>query len=164
MSVLKWDLIIVMPLMFGKFMQTPYNYRFKSKIENICPVQSKIMDIAEALGFDEDAQYCLRLALDESMANAIVHGNRMDETKDVQVTVIPFPDKIEISVSDEGCGFNCDQLPDPRNEDNLQKPNGRGIFLIREFSSEVSFNEKGNQITFAIHRCSTNSMLQSYNR
>lgn len=144
-------------------MHTPYIYRFKSKIENICPIQSKIMDTAAKLGFDEDAQYCLRLALDESMANAIVHGNQFDESKEVQVIVTPHHDKIEISVSDEGCGFNQDCLPDPREEDNLQKPNGRGIFLIREFSSELSFNAIGNQITFSIHRRSTRSMLQSTN-
>lgn len=142
-------------------MQTTQIYRFKSKIENISPVQKQIMDIATTLGFHEEALYCLRLALDEAMANAIVHGNCFDDSKNVQVTVNPHPDKIEVAVCDDGCGFDQSKLPDPREEDNLQKPNGRGIFLIREFSNDVTFNDKGNQISFTIHRQTTCPMLQS---
>lgn len=144
-------------------MLTTQTYQFKSKIENICPVQKRIMETAKQLGFHEEAQYCLRLALDEAMANAIVHGNCFDETKNVQVTVVPYNDKIEVAICDEGCGFDQSKLQDPREEDNLQKPNGRGIFLIKEFSNDVTFNEKGNQITFTIHRQTTCPMLQSIN-
>lgn len=113
------------------------------------------------MGFDENAQFCLRLALDEAMANAIVHGNRFDESKEVCVEVNPQNDELEVSVADEGCGFDQSCLEDPREEKNLQKPNGRGVFLIREFAKNVCFNEKGNQITFIIHRRSSYSVVQS---
>lgn len=142
-------------------MLTTQIYRFKSKIENISPVQKKVMDIAAKMDFHEDALYCLRLALDEAIANAIVHGNCLDDSKNVKVTVIPQTDKMVVSVCDDGCGFDQSKLPDPREEVNLQKPNGRGIFLIREFSHEVTFNDKGNQINFTIHRQTTCPMLQS---
>jgi serine/threonine-protein kinase RsbW len=78
--------------------------------------------------------------------------------------VVTHQDQIEVAICDEGSGFDQAKLQDPRQEDNLQKPNGRGIFLIREFSNDVSFNEKGNQITFTIHRQTTCPMLQSTNK
>ncbi len=142
-------------------MQTPHKFRFKSKIENISPIQKEILDLAGDLGFEEDALFCLRLALDEAMANAIMHGNKFDETKDVNVQVTTQPDEIVVAVCDEGCGFDQSCLKDPTQGENIQKPNGRGIFLIREFTKDVRFNEKGNQITFTIHRTTRYSMLQS---
>jgi anti-sigma regulatory factor (Ser/Thr protein kinase) len=65
----------------------------------------------------------------------------------VQVTARIDPEEALFVVRDEGNGFNPDDLPDPTNAENLLKPSGRGVMLIRTFMDEVSFNDKGNEIT-----------------
>lgn len=135
--------------------------RIKSKVENIYPVEREILDRAYELGYDSDACFCLRLAMDEAIINAITHGNRKIEQKDVRIVALCDNDRIAITVQDEGDGFDQSALVDPTQEPYLHKTSGRGVYLIQQFTHEIQFNEKGNAITFVIHRAHPPAVLQS---
>lgn len=128
------------------------NYSIPSLVERIYPIEQKILIMAQNLGFDEDACFRLRLAMDEAMVNAIIHGNLHDRAKKVYVEARGRPRAFEVTIRDEGHGFDVDSLKDPTADENLHATHGRGVFLIRQFMSDVFFNEMGNQITFVLRR------------
>ncbi len=142
-------------------MDKKLSYRLKSKIENIYPVERDILRYANLLGYDEDAQFSLRLAMDESLINAIIHGNNNSEDKSIEIDVKLDKDKITVTVRDEGDGFDQNELFDPRNEPFVQCSHGRGVFLIHQFTHQVQYNDKGNEVSFTIHRHEPISVLQA---
>ncbi len=73
------------------------------------------------------------------MTNAVLHGNRKDEKKTVELTLKSLPDAVEISVHDQGLGFNPKEVPDPTKEENILKTSGRGIFFMHSFMDEVDW-------------------------
>jgi serine/threonine-protein kinase RsbW len=77
------------------------------------------------------------MAVREAVTNAVVHGNSQDEQKVVDIILKSLPDAVEISVHDQGAGFNPNEVPDPTAEENLLKTSGRGIFFMRSFMDEV---------------------------
>ena len=79
------------------------------------------------------------LSLREAVNNAIIHGNKNNPEKKVEVEIEFLDDEIYIRVWDEGDGFNPDSLPDPTKDENLLQPHGRGIFLIKQFVNKVEF-------------------------
>jgi len=97
--------------------------------------------MGQMAAFDEDAIHWIGVAVRESVINAIKHGNREDRAKHVTVefmlTPHPQPERFTVSVLDQGEGFDPEKLADPLEPDNLLKPCGRGIFLIRNFMDEV---------------------------
>lgn len=105
-----------------------------------------ILSDLEEHKFNNEDIFAVHLSLEEAFINAVKHGNKMDSGKAVQIDYSLCPDKIEISVTDEGEGFNPDSIADPRNGDNIFKSNGRGLFLIRSYMDIVEFNECGNQM------------------
>jgi serine/threonine-protein kinase RsbW len=104
--------------------------------------------IARMVGLDDDSVHWVTVAVRESVINAIKHGNCNDIRKRVHVEFTALQDRegsgIAILVRDEGCGFDPTSLPDPLAAENLLKTNGRGIFLMRTFMDEMSF-ERGEQ-------------------
>ena len=135
----------------------------QKQIENIYSIESQIIETAGKLGYDEDACFSLRLALDEALVNAIIHGNGNAEDKEIMVIAECDEEKFTVTVCDEGDGFDCTKLYDPRQEPYLHNCNGRGLFLIRQFTHNVFFNEKGNEITFSVNRNQPISVLQAAN-
>ncbi|MFH1740763.1 MAG: ATP-binding protein, partial [bacterium] len=123
-----------------------------SRVDSIYPLEQKILSIVRSLGFCQEDLFSLRLAMDEALVNAIMHGNRGHEYKRVFVTVSGSGNTIQVSIRDEGDGFDVNSLFDPTEEDHIHDTHGRGIFLIRQFMTEVTFNEKGNEIVFALRR------------
>ncbi len=109
------------------------------------PEREVITRLAEC-GFDEDQRFAVRLAFEEALVNAMKHGNRMDPARKVRLTYRISPERIEIRVADEGGGFNPNGVPDPTCDENLQRPCGRGIMLIRAYMDEVCFSPSGNEI------------------
>jgi len=91
-----------------------------------------------------------RVGLTEALANAMMYGNRHDPSKRVKVEVTFAGGRIQARVTDQGVGFDPETVPDPTSPDNLLKPGGRGLFLMRELCDEVSFNERGNQVTLVL--------------
>ncbi|MBI4419740.1 MAG: ATP-binding protein [Gemmatimonadetes bacterium] len=98
------------------------------------------------------ARFNLRVALSEALANAIVYGNGLDPTKSVEVRVVIAAPGFSVHVCDEGPGFDPSAVPDPTLPDRIDRPDGRGLFLIRKLVDDVSFNDRGNAICMTLRR------------
>lgn len=112
---------------------------FGSQLDFLEIVQDVSESLGRLLGFDEDARYFISLSVRESVTNAILHGNKQDPSKRVWLTFTVNDGALNISVRDEGRGFDESLLPDPLEPENLLKPSGRGIFYVRSFMDEVSY-------------------------
>jgi serine/threonine-protein kinase RsbW len=98
------------------------------------------------------ARFNLRVALSEALANAIVYGNALDPAKMVDVRVEVLDQELQVSVRDEGQGFDPRDVPDPTAPDRIEASDGRGLFLIRQLMDAVSFNDRGNAICMTLRR------------
>lgn len=121
----------------------PQHLKFSSKSENIPLVEKLINSVCESYKISEDHYGNIMVTLTEAVANAIYHGNKGDESKNVEVSFIPGDKLIRFSVKDEGKGFDFNNLPDPTSPENIDKPNGRGVFLMRSLSDNVTFENNG---------------------
>lgn len=110
-------------------------------------IQERIIQRLEEIGFPARGVFGVRLALEEALVNAIKHGNRLDPSKQVHVVCQISSEKVRIVIEDEGTGFRLQDVPDPTEDENLDKPGGRGIMLMRAFLSVVEYNERGNRVT-----------------
>lgn len=110
-------------------------------------VQDQIVESLEAHGFSARDVFGVRLALEEAIVNAIKHGNRMDPEKNVRIQWEVNSTFVKVSIEDQGEGFKVEDVPDPTDDENLDKPGGRGIMLMRSFMSVVEYNESGNRLT-----------------
>jgi len=115
-------------------------------------VQERIVEMLEALDYPARDVFGVRLALEEAIVNAIKHGNRMDLEKSVRIAWQVSSEKIRIEIEDEGPGFQPEEVPDPTEEANLEKPCGRGIMLMKAFLNVCAYNETGNQVVLEKHR------------
>lgn len=106
----------------------------------------------EANGFSREDIFAVHLALGEAFTNAIKHGNKMDPGKEVKIDYSVDVDKIEISMTDQGEGFDPEAVPDPRYGENLYKPEGRGLLLMRSYMDVIKFNEEGNSVYMARYK------------
>jgi serine/threonine-protein kinase RsbW len=93
-----------------------------------------------------------RVGVTEAIANAVLYGNESDPSKTVRVELRVDPDRVVISVADEGDGFDPSRVPDPTRPENLQSTGGRGLFLIRKLMDEIHFNERGNAVRMVLTR------------
>jgi serine/threonine-protein kinase RsbW len=109
-------------------------------------VQTLIMQDVAGAGFDDESAFAIRISLEEAIVNAIRHGNRLDPTKRVRVESAVTPRAVEISVEDEGPGFDRGRIPDPTAEENLCRPNGRGILLIESYMNAVRWEQGGRRV------------------
>lgn len=123
-----------------------------SRIEEIGKVVDEVKTFFKKKGYGGKRYRRLIGALYEAMSNAVTHGNREDEKKKVLITYSDEEDKFWIKVNDEGEGFDPTSLSNPCSLENRTKPRGRGIFIIKNFVDEVSFNEKGNEIMMSIKK------------
>jgi anti-sigma regulatory factor (Ser/Thr protein kinase) len=130
-----------------------HSIEIASSLNNITEVESLIDQVCEDLSLNEDYYGNILIAVTEAVNNAITHGNKSDESKKVNVQVDKEGTKLVFSVSDVGSGFDFENLPDPTAPENLEKPDGRGIFLMKNLSDEVSFDLKGSKvsITFVVN-------------
>jgi len=97
-------------------------------------------------------RFNLRVAIAEALANAIVAGNQEDRSKWVQVQAEVCGDRIRVEVTDQGPGFDPASISAPVLPEDLDRPNGRGLFLIRHLVDDVSFNAQGNSICMTLRR------------
>lgn len=109
-------------------------------------VQERILSDLESSGFPTEKTFAVRIALEEAMVNAIKHGNRMDPGKKVHVESHVTPRRAEITIEDEGPGFDRAAIPDPTAQENLTKPSGRGILLIETYMDGVEWSRGGRRL------------------
>ena len=119
--------------------------------ENIRIIESFIDNAKERFKLDDDIYGNIMIAVTESVNNAIIHGNKSDKSKNVQLTLEIEESSIKFVVKDEGPGFDYQNLPDPTAPENLDKPGGRGIFLMKNLCDEVSFKENGTIIELSFY-------------
>ena len=101
---------------------------------------------------NDHLRFRLQVALAEALANAVVRGNGEDPTKSVQVDAELFADRIRVQVTDQGIGFDPEQVPEPVRPEQISDTCGRGLFLIRKLVDDVHFNEQGNSICMTLRR------------
>ena len=110
-------------------------------------VQDDIERALKSFLFDDREIFSIKLALEEALVNAIKHGNQMDRSKTVRVAYFIDPNRFEIDITDEGCGFDPCDVPDPTAVENLERPCGRGLMLMRHYMTEVQFTGRGNCVS-----------------
>lgn len=107
----------------------------------------RLLDEAEQLGYGNSAIFAVRLAIEEAITNAFEHGHEgLSRDLTVRVEYRVTPECIDIAIEDQGRGFAPERLPDPTLLENLSKPSGRGVMLMKAYMSEVHFNRKGNRV------------------
>jgi serine/threonine-protein kinase RsbW len=112
-------------------------------------VQDEIERLLRAHQASEKDIFGIRLALEEALVNAIKHGNQMDRDKKVAIVSVVRAEHFEIHITDEGNGFDPGDVPDPTAFENIERPCGRGLMLMRHYMNEVSFNGRGNSVRMA---------------
>jgi serine/threonine-protein kinase RsbW len=110
-----------------------------------------LAEMADA-GYGERDRFAVRLSFEEAITNALKHGNRGDPGKRVSVQWQVEDEQVLAAVEDQGAGFDPDRLPDPFAPENLEKPSGRGVLLMRYYLSWVRYNERGNRVTLCKQR------------
>ncbi|MGH9673342.1 MAG: ATP-binding protein [Bryobacteraceae bacterium] len=113
-----------------------------SNLESVDAAEAIVVRHARALGFEEDDVHKLGIAVRECMVNAVVHGNRYNARKKVHLLVTPGPDRITITITDQGNGFELHAVPDPLAEENILRHSGRGILLVQAFMDEFEIRKK----------------------
>lgn len=91
-----------------------------------------------------------RVCLSEALANAMLYGNRGDGGKRVRLEVTLGTNELRARVTDQGNGFDPAAIPDPTRPENITRPGGRGLFLMRKLMDEVFYNERGNSVTLVL--------------
>ena len=133
---------------------TPFNFSIvvKSKPSAVVGVCEEVLSKLEANDFSKDDIFAVHLALEEAFLNAVKHGNKMDSSKEVRIDYNVDFDKVEISLTDQGDGFEPSSVADPRFGEDLYKPGGRGLLLMNSYMDVVEYNESGNSLYMARYK------------
>lgn len=116
------------------------------------PILHELLDKLAHEGWNDRQIFGVHLAVEEGLVNAIVHGNRSNPDKRVQVRMRLAPDRLRVEITDEGPGFCPEGVPDCTCDDNLHVPSGRGIMLMRNFMTRVDYNDSGNCVVMEADR------------
>ena len=122
--------------------------KLASTIENLSIVENLVEDISTKNIIDEDMLGNVMVCVTEAVTNAIEHGNKNEINKNVYVDYKKIDNKLIFKVKDEGKGFDFENIPDPTLPENIEKEDGRGVFLIRNLADEVEFDKNGTEIIF----------------
>lgn len=122
------------------------NIEIVSQPQSINIIEKIIDDLKNEFDIHEDAYGNILVAVTEAVNNAIVHGNNCDPQKNVSVGYEVDGDRIVFTITDSGKGFDYYNLPDPTAPENLEKPTGRGVFLMKHLADQVIFSENGKVV------------------
>ena len=122
-----------------------------SLLENIRMIESFIDNTKEEYNLDDGIYGNIMIAVTESVNNAIRHGNKLDPNKNVKLCLQLNENQITFFIEDEGEGFDYNNLPDPTAPENIEKPGGRGIFLMKHLADEVSFKNQGKMVELSFY-------------
>lgn len=125
---------------------------FPSSLEEAKKPEADILRELRRCGYDNEVIFAIKLTLEESLTNAVKHGNRCDPTKRVAVRYAITPEKACFIIRDEGSGFDPDQIPDPTTPERIAVPSGRGILLMRAYMDRVEFRDNGREVFFMKRR------------
>jgi serine/threonine-protein kinase RsbW len=123
-------------------------FSFPSKPDSIGKVEAFVEDLKDRYDIRDDVFGNILISITEAANNAIIHGNRCDESKEVSIDVSYNVDSkvLTFKVQDQGEGFDFNNLPDPTSPENLEKITGRGVFLMKQLADWVIFADSGSQV------------------
>jgi serine/threonine-protein kinase RsbW len=121
------------------------------------PFMREVLGRLAEFGWSNSDLFGIEMALEESLTNAIRHGNRLDESKEVVAECKVAPDRFWLRVQDQGPGFKPDRVPDCTADENLERCGGRGLALIKAYMTRVDYNDCGNCVTMEKRRASAGS-------
>jgi serine/threonine-protein kinase RsbW len=117
-----------------------------SKIENLRIVEKAIDELSAEYNLNSELYGNILIAAIEAANNGILHGNKLDENKNINVTFSVTKENLIITVKDQGQGFDYMHIPDPTSPENIEKINGRGVFLMEKLSDKINFFENGSKV------------------
>jgi len=120
--------------------------KIESKIDNLRVVENAIDNITGEAGINQDNYGKILVSTLEAVNNAIIHGNKADIKKIVNIEFYMDKNDLIIVVKDEGNGFIPEEIPDPTDPKNIEAINGRGIFLMSKLADNIQFNKRGNSV------------------
>lgn len=120
--------------------------RFNADINNLSVAEGLIDRVCESEGIEADAYGNVLIAVTEAVNNAIIHGSKLNKELIVEVKVEREKAVISFTITDTGDGFDFNNLEDPTDPKNIEKPNGRGIFLMKNLADSVEYFGKGNSV------------------
>lgn len=123
-----------------------------SDLSNLTLVETLIDKACQQVSVDEDNYGNVLIAVTEAVNNAIIHGNKLDSSKFVDIGFFDDTEAFGFEIVDKGIGFDFVHLPDPTAPENIEKENGRGIFLMRNLADEVLFNDSGNSVSVIFNK------------
>jgi len=124
----------------------------ESDLSAVRHFQREIEQALQVVEYAEVEIFAIKMAVEEALVNAIKHGNQMDPNKRVRVLYRIHPERFEVRITDQGPGFDPSDVPDPTAPENLERPCGRGLLLMRYYMTEVSFDDRGSTITMLKRR------------
>lgn len=119
--------------------------------ENIRMIESFIDNAREKFHLDDDIYGNIMIAVTEAVNNAIKHGSQNDSSKNVHLSLLVDGSTLKFRIEDQGPGFDYLHLPDPTAPENLEKPGGRGIFLMKHLADEVTFQDHGRVVELSFY-------------
>ena len=120
--------------------------KIASKTDSLHLVEKFVDDFSASCNIDHDVYGNLLIATLEAANNAITHGNKLDESKQVEIVFTKEEDRILLTVKDEGPGFDYKNIPDPTSSENIENMSGRGVYLMSKLSDEIEFENNGSFI------------------
>ena len=122
-------------------------FKIESSISNLKIVENAIDEVIKDIGIKGENYGKILVSVLEAVNNAIIHGNRYEKEKFVDIEISFKKERLKIKVSDQGKGFLPERIPDPTIQPNLEALNGRGIFLMSRLADKVKYSKKGNTVT-----------------
>lgn len=113
---------------------------------NIAKVEKYVGQIAARYQLDQEKHANMLISLTEAVNNAIIHGNKQDKSKTVSIKLAQTRSGLAVRVSDQGCGFNYDKLPDPTSPERLCECGGRGVFLMNQLCDKIRYINGGSTV------------------
>ena len=123
-----------------------YTLQLPSKRESITLLENLIEEVADKYQISEDTFANMMTCLNEAVNNAIIHGNKLDPDKTVIINADVEHKRIIWTITDEGPGFDYNNLPDPTAPDRLEELTGRGVFILKHLADQCIFNASGNEV------------------
>jgi len=120
--------------------------KLPSNLMSINVLDSFVQDLVHQYKISQEVHGNMLISLTEAVTNAITHGNHYDENKVVQINLQKKSDTIAIRVSDQGCGFDPESVPDPTCDENICKCGGRGVFLMQRLCDQIQYKDNGRTV------------------
>jgi serine/threonine-protein kinase RsbW len=121
--------------------------RIESSISNLVIVENAIEEVVSEIGINQENYGKILVSTLEAVNNAIMHGNRYEKDKIVDVEISYRNEKLKIKIKDEGKGFIPEEVPDPTIPQNIESLNGRGVFLMSKLADQIKYSKRGNAVT-----------------